>query len=62
MLIRKRPDMGTPKNNRRMPENSIKVPIIGFILLFPPFLHNYYFITAYKLNKVFLINTECDIV
>jgi len=62
MLIRKRPDMGTPKNNNRMPENSINVPISGFILLFPPFLYNYYFITAYKSNKGFLINTEISIV
>jgi hypothetical protein len=40
MLIRNRPEMGTPKNSRRMPENSINVPINGFILLFPPYLYN----------------------
>jgi hypothetical protein len=39
-LIRKSPAMGTPKNNRMMPENSINVANIGFILLFPPFLYS----------------------
>ena len=39
-LIRNNPEMGTPKNSRRMPANSINVPNNGFILLFPPFLYN----------------------
>ena len=56
MLIRNRPEMGTPKNNRRMPENSINVANIGFILLFPPFLHSIQLIIIFKLNKMFLIN------
>ena len=62
ILIRKSPEMGTPKNNRRIPENSINVPINGFIILFSPFLKNIYFITIYKLNKVFIINREFIIV
>ncbi len=61
ILIRNRPEMGTPKNNRRIPENSINVPNNGFILLFSPFLYNICFITIYKLNKVFLIN-RCFII
>jgi hypothetical protein len=56
MLIRKSPAMGTPKNNRRMPENSINVANIGFILLFSPFLYSIQVITIFKLNKMFLIN------
>jgi len=55
-LIRKSPATGTPKNNRRMPENSINAANIGFILLFPPFLHSIQFIIIFKLNKMFLIN------
>jgi hypothetical protein len=38
LLIRKRPEMGTLKNKQKMPENSINVPINGFMILFPPFL------------------------
>ena len=56
MLIRNSPDIGTPKNSIRMPEKSINVPINGFILLFPPYLYNHYFIIIYKLNKIVLIN------
>jgi len=40
MLIRNSPEIGTPKNSSKMPENSINVPINGFILLFPPYLYN----------------------
>lgn len=61
ILIRNSPEMGTPKNSRRMPENSINVPNNGFILLFSPFLYNIYFIIIYKFNKVFLIN-RCYII
>ena len=61
MLIRNSPEMGTPKNSRKMPANSINVPNNGFILLFPPFLNNTYFITIYKFNKLFLINRHCII-
>jgi len=61
MLIRNRPEMGTPKNNRRMPENSINVANIGFILLFPPFQHSIQVIIIFKLNKKFLINRCCII-
>lgn len=61
ILIRNSPEMGTPKNSRSMPENSINVPNNGFILLFSPFLYNICFITIYKLNKVFLIN-RCFII
>jgi hypothetical protein len=62
MLMKNKPAIGAPKNSSRTPENSITVASNGFISLFPPFLTTTYFMTIYKLNKVFLINTKLVIV